>query len=628
MIFDREEHQDRLAFTRRAMIFGTGQVMLFGLLGARLYQLQIIEGERYRLLAEDNRINVNPLAAVRGNIRDRHGNVIASADHRLRVSIIPAEVPDLDDTLLRLSRIVPIDGERREAIIRRARRRKYLPVEVASDIDWEAFAKLNLYRMHLPGTRTDASWVRTYPGGQNFGHVTGYVGVASKWDTTGEAVLRVPGYRIGKTGIEKTFDTDLRGRTGSVQMEVNAAGHPVRELKRDQPRTGRDLVLTIDNGLQAFANDRMGDETGAAVVMDIHTGDVLAMVSTPSFDPGLFATGIRTTDWQALIGNPEHPLTNRAVAGQYPPGSTFKIVTALAALQLGGVSPEETVTCRGSLRYGRQTFRCWKRRGHGRMNMRNALKHSCDVYFYTMAERAGVDKIAKMGHRLGLGRAFDFAGAKPGVIPSKGWKRGALGEPWYGGETLIAGIGQGYVLTTPLQLAVMTARTANGQWAVDPRFACTRPGEAPPRFEPLDVSQDALAVVWEGLDAVVNESGGTATRSKLKTDGVRMAGKTGTAQVRSSRGDGRHDRQKARKNRAHALFVAYAPVEAPRYAVSVIIEHGMSGSGAAAPVASDIMTEALKRDPMSKPIFGATDAMSKTILPPVFGRPPIADGEA
>ena len=501
---------------------------------------------------------------------------------------------------------MPLDDDRREAILRRARTRarRHLPFEIADNLDWETFAKLNLYALHLPGVRTEAGWVRTYPLGAPLGHVTGYVGVASKWDSDGGAVLRIPGYRIGKTGIEKTFDAELRGAAGTVYREVNAAGRTVREIRRDQPRAGRDLVLTIDGGLQAFALERLGGEIGAAVVMDVENGDVLAMASSPSFDPGLFADGIGGADWRRLIGDTARPLTNRSVAGQYPPGSTFKIVTASAAFDLGGRSPGKTVHCPGWLRYGGQTFRCWKQGGHGHVNMREAIKVSCDVYFYTVALEMGIDNLAEMGRRFGFGQAFAFAGAKPGIMPTKGWKRSQLGEPWYGGETLIAGIGQGYVLATPLQLAVMTARTANGYRAVEPRFVRPRPGEAPPEFAALEVSQEALAVVREGLDAVVNERGGTAGASRLQLKGVAMAGKTGTSQVRSSRGDKRKDMDKPREQRPHALFVAYAPVQAPRYAAAVVIEHGASGSRAAAPVVRDILTEALSRDILGQPVFG------------------------
>ncbi|VAW15728.1 Peptidoglycan D,D-transpeptidase MrdA [hydrothermal vent metagenome] len=604
MIFDREEYEDREAFTRRALLLGVGQAALFGVVGARLYGLQIIDGKRYRLLAEDNRINLSPLAPVRGNLRDRFGAVVASAEHRLKVSVTPNQAGDLAQTLTRLARIVPIDGKLRKTILARARSRGYLPIEIVGDLDWETFAKLNLYALHLPGVRTEVGWVRTYPLAAAFGHVTGYVGVASRRDSNGDAVLRLPGFRIGKTGIEKTFDADLRGTAGTVYREVNASGRTVREIRRDRPRAGRELVLTIDAGLQAMALERLGEETGAAVVMDIQNGDVLAMASTPSFDPGLFADGIGSKAWRGLIGDKGQPLTNRSIAGQYPPGSTFKIVTASAAIDLADVDPKKTVYCPGWLRYGGQRFRCWKHSGHGRVNMRSAIKVSCDVYFYTVALEMGIDNLADMGRRFGFGEAFAFAGAKAGVMPTKGWKRSALGEPWYGGETVIAGIGQGYVLSTPLQLAVMTARTANGNWAVRPRFVRPPPGEAPPKFAPLDVSPAALAVVRAGLDAVVNERGGTAGRSKLKLEGVAMAGKTGTSQVRSSRGDNRKDMDKPRKERPHALFVAYAPVNTPRYAAAVVIEHGASGSRAAAPVVRDILTEALTRDILGQPVFG------------------------
>lgn len=602
MIFDREETGDREAFSRRAFLLGAGQVGLFGVLAARLYALQVVDGERYRLLAEDNRIRISPIAPVRGNIRDRFGVVVASAEHRLRVSVVPAKAGDVAAVLDRLERIVDIGPSKRDEILSAAARTRsrYTPILVSDSLNWGAFAQLNLHGLHLPGVVTDASWVRTYPLGESFGHITGYVGVASKRDDTGEKVLRIPGYRIGKTGTEKSADAALRGKAGTVLMEVDALGRPVRELERNQPRTGDELVLTIDGELQTGMQKRLRGETGAAVLMDVNTGDVLGMASSPSFDPNVFADGITQQDWRRLTRDRELPLTNRAVAGQYPPGSTFKMVTALAALETGEIPPDRTVWCPGAMRYGGQTFRCWKRNGHGHMNLRDALKHSCDVYFYTMAEEVGVDALAAMGHRLGLGRSYDFAGAKEGVLPTKAWKRGAIGEPWYGGETLIAGIGQGFVLTTPLQLAVMAARLANGRAAVEPRFLRPAAGATRPDFAPLGIDPEMIALMQDGMDAVVNEKGGTATRSKLEFEGIRMAGKTGTAQVQSSRGDNRRDEDKGRKERPHALFVAFAPVGAPRYAVSVVVEHGIGGARTAAPVARDILSSAFWLDPLSR----------------------------
>lgn len=599
MIFDREEMADREAFSRRAFLLGGAQVGLFGLLGARLYGLQIVDGERYRLLAEDNRIKIDPVAPVRGNIRDRFGVLVASSEPRLRVSVIPAKAGDLNTTLKRLGRIVPVPAEARDEILGAKRRRRHQPILVSSDLDWEAFAQLNLYGFHLPGVVTEASWVRTYPLHEAFGHVTGYVGIASKFDDTGEAVLRIPGYRIGKSGVEKIADETLRGTAGTVMVEVDAAGRPVRELERKQPSAGSELVLTIDGELQTYMHERLGEQAAAAVAMDITSGDVLGMVSTPGYDPSVFAGGITLEQWEGLMGARHRPLTNRALAGQYPPGSTFKIVTALAALDDAGIDPEETVYCPGALYYGGQRFRCWKGGGHGDVNLRDALKHSCDVYFYTVANEIGIDTLAEAGRRLGLGDSFGFPGEKPGVMPTKDWKRAEIGEPWYGGETLIAGIGQGFVLTTPLQLAVMTARIANGEYAVIPRLL--RAKDAPePEFEPLNIDPMIIDKIREGLDAVVNEKGGTATRSKLQLDGVRMAGKTGTAQVRSSRGDNRRDEDKPYAERPHALFVAYAPADAPRYAVAVIVEHGIGGARTAAPIARDILTQALWTDPATR----------------------------
>ena len=628
MLFDREEKDDRAGFSRRAMLIGAGQTTLFAALVARLYGLQIVDGETYALAADENRINIRLLGPVRGEIRDRFGRVVATNAPRLRVLVTPEEAGDLDAAIDQVAQLIPISEQDRENALRQARRqRRFVPVTLADSLTWEDFARLNLHGLHMPGVFTDVGWERRYPMGPVFAHVTGYVGAVSESEIGGDAVLRLPGFQIGKTGVEKTEDLSLRGIPGSVKLEVQASGRAVRELERIQARPGEELILTLDHELQAFALERLKDEVGAAVVMDVETGDVLAMASSPTFDPRVFEGGISSTDWSTLVSDKHRPLNNRASAGLYPPGSTFKIVTALAALAFDDIDPDDTISCGGAIYLGSHRFRCWKDSGHGPVDLRDALKKSCDVYFYRVAEHIGIDAIAVMARRLGLGETYRFAGSAIGVVPDKDWKRAAIGEPWYGGETLIAGIGQGYVLSTPLQLAVMTARVANGRFAVEPRFARLAGDVGTvPEFAPLDLPEEHIARVHDAMRAVVQEPGGTARRSRLETVGVEMAGKTGTSQVRSSHGRAprRRPEDQPREERPHALFVAYAPADAPRYAIAVVVEHGGGGSRAAAPVAKDIMDFALGEQVLARTPYDGSLGQPADADDPVV---PAGDGE-
>jgi penicillin-binding protein 2 len=627
MLFDREEQEDRAGFSRRAMLLGAGQVALFGLLAGRLYDLQVIEGEKYALAADDNRINVRVLAPMRGEIRDRFGRVVATNAQKLRVLLTPEAAGDLEVTLGRLARLIRLDEATLEAARRAARRQPaFLPVTVAADVVWADFARVNYYAMHLPGVFTEVGWERRYPLGAVMGHVTGYVGDVAEAELTGEAVLRLPGFQIGKTGIERSEETRLRGEPGSVKVVVEASGRVVRELDRKRPRPGQELILTVDRDLQAKALELLGEETGAIVVMDVSNGDVLALASTPTFDPSVFEGGISRADWASLTADERRPLNHRAVAGRYPPGSTFKVATALAALA-AAVDPAETVHCGGAISRGRRRFRCWKRSGHGRMDLHEAIKRSCDVYFYTMGERVGIEAIAAMARRLGLGREFDIAGAAAGVVPDPAWKRAQIGETWYGGETIIAAIGQGYVLATPLQLAVMAARVANGRLALTPRFARVA-GEGPPAdAAALDIPDDHILRVQDGMRAVVNEPGGTAGRAKLDIDGVEMAGKTGTSQVLSTYGSGRSGGAgRPKQEQDHALFIAYAPADAPRYAVAVVVEHAGGGSRAAAPLAKEIMHHVLGEALLARAVYDGEPLAAPATPAAGAGPPGIARG--
>jgi len=606
------DHDRVRMFTRRAALLAGAQGLLFGALAARMYYLQVVDSYRYRLLAEENRINMRLLPPPRGRIVDRFGVPLAVNQQNYRVLLTAENAPDVAMTLDRLAHLIPLGESERERVLREARRkRKFVPITVAEFLSWEEVAQLEVNAPDLPGISIDVGERRHYPYGTHASHVLGYVGAVSERELTGDPLLELPGFRIGKNGIERQYDLALRGGAGRVQLEVNAVGRVIRELERQEGQRGHELVTTLDMALQQFANERLGGESGAVVALDVKTGDVLALASTPSYDPNEFASGISARTWQALVGNEKAPLRNKAIAGEYAPGSTFKMVVALAALEAGVIDPSTSFYCNGKLRLGDGLFHCWKRHGHGAVELVRGIRESCDVYFYEVAKRVGIDRIADMANRLGLGgrMAFDVPGERPGLIPTREWKQAVLGQPWVKGETLIAGIGQGFVLATPLQLGVMSARLASGR-AVVPHLARdvvegeTVAARAAPDFAPLDINPVHLALVRQGMDDVVNHERGTARRSRLRLDDetVTMAGKTGTAQVR--RITKRERATRVRKNeelpwrfRDHALFVSFAPVTAPRYAVAVVVEHGGGGSKIAAPIARDVLEECLKRDP-------------------------------
>ena len=546
--------RQRYRFSRRALLVGAGQAGLFGLLGWRLHQLQILDSSEYRLLSDENRMTVQLVAPARGSIYDRFGAVIAENKENLRLLVLPAFCKSLPGTLNSLSTIVPISAATRDRVLRAARRQSgYYPVLVAEGLSWRQFALLNILAPQIPGMRTDRSGYRHYNHARPMSHVVGYVGMAGKAEVDEDPVMRLPGFRTGITGVEKSFDRELRGSPGSIKYEVDVHGRVVRELGSKPSTRGRDLVLTIDHHLQTVALDRIKDHRVASVVlMDVATGGILAMASTPAFDPNLIAFNPDPEQWRELAKARDHPLHNRAIRGQYPPGSTFKVVTALAGLSAGVIDPEETMRCPGVYALGRKRFRCWKAHGSG-INTHEAIKQSCDVYFYETAKRTGIDHLAAVARELGMGRTYDcgLQGEKPGLIPDKAWKRAKLFEAWYPGETVIAGIGQGFVLATPLQLAVMVSRVATGR-AVLPKLVMSASDPVEP-WPGLDLDPAHLEIVRGGMFGVVNEPHGTAGRSALKIPGVQMCGKTGTSQVVSSRNP---HKLKGWEAETHALFIA------------------------------------------------------------------------
>ncbi len=604
------DHERYKLFSRRAAILAGAKVALMSALVRRKYYLQVLQSGRYTMLAEDNRINVYLLSPPRGLIIDRFGVLLADNRQDYRAVIIAERTDDVARTLAALAPVLHIDDAERSRILRAVgRRRSFVPITIRENLTWEQVSRIEVNAPDLPGVIIEAGLSRHYPEGEAAAHLVGYVGAVDENEVTGDPLLELPDFRIGKSGVQRYYDATLRGSAGTSQVEINAHGRVIRELARRQGKPGGTVTLTLDAEIQRFAVERLGKESGSAVVLDVHGGEVLVLASTPSFDPSAFDKGISTKYWQELVGNPRAPLTNKAITGQYAPGSTFKLVVVMAALEAGVVSKSNEVYCRGFINFGDSRFHCWKRRGHGWLALMEAITRSCDVFFYDLAMRTGIDRIAAMAKRLGFGEkvGLDLIGERKGLVPDRDWKRAQFEAPWQKGETLIAGIGQGYLLATPLQLAVMTARLVNGGYAVTPHLTGSAGPdlEAPeprPPFPSLGVSSAALEFVREGMRRVVNEPIGTAYRARIKEPDAPMGGKTGTSQVRritmAERARGvlkNEDIEWARRD--HALFVGYAPVTSPRYAIAVVVEHGGGGSRAAAPVARDILRQVLRRDP-------------------------------
>jgi penicillin-binding protein 2 len=592
--------------SRRGLILGGLQAVLIGTLALRMRQLQVDKADEFRLLSDENSIKIRLLPPARGLIFDRNGRLIAGNEQNYRVTITREDAGDVEAVLNRLARLMPLSQDDIERTLKEvARRSPTLPITVADRLTWEHFSQVAVNAPALPGVTTEVGLSRYYPQKGDFAHVLGYVGPVSDYDLSKmespDPVLQIPRFQIGKVGFEAKYEDVLRGQAGTRRIEVNVTGRVMRELSRREGDPGASVQLTLDYRLQNYVQARLGDESAAAVVLDVATGDILAASSAPTFDPNLFVRGISSADYKALMENDHRPLADKTVQGAYPPGSTFKMVTALAALEAGVISPGETVYCKGFVELGNRRFHCWKRAGHGHVDLTRSLEQSCDVYYYDVAQRVGIERIADMARRLGIGVRHDLpmSAVTEGLAPSKEWKRSKYGKEWLIGDTLNAGIGQGFVLASPLQLAVMAARIASGR-AVSPRLVRAVNGtevalaEAPP----LDIAPLALTQVRQGMFDVVNSQRGTAYGSRIVDDAMRMAGKTGTSQVRNitaaerARGVVSND-QLPWNRRDHALFVAFAPYDRPRVAVALVVEHGGGGSAAAAPIVRDIVLQAL-----------------------------------
>jgi penicillin-binding protein 2 len=586
-------------------------------LAGRMRYLGIDQSDAFSLLAEQNRVNIQLLPPARGLILDRNGKLIAGNEQTYRVVITREGAGDVDLVLNRLSHLIPLTQEDLTRVLKdMAKNPAFVPIPVADRLSWEEFSSISLNAPALPGVTPDVGLSRLYPRDTDFAHVVGYVGPVSEKDLEGienpDPLLHIPKFQIGKIGVEKWTEDVLRGSAGNRKIEVNHVGRIMRELERAEGQSGADLTLTLDADLQNFLQVRLGDQSAACVVMDVQNGDIMGAVSAPSFNPNLFVRGISNADYRALMDNDHRPLANKVAQGAYPPGSTFKIVTALAALADGQIDTDTTVSCPGYLDFGGRKFHCWKSGGHGKVDLARALAESCDVFFYDVAQKVGIEKISEMGKTMGLGQRHDLpmSAITEGILPTKEWKQARFNQDWRIGDTINASIGQGYVLASPLQLAVMTARVATGRLVV-PRLVKAVDGVEVAIAEalPLGMETSHLQTVRAGMDQVVNGQHGTSYAARIDNAAMLMAGKSGTSQVRNisaaERETGVVDNvDRPWKERDHALFVAYAPADAPRYAVAVVVEHGGGGSLAAAPIARDallrVMTGALP-DPMDYP---------------------------
>lgn len=602
----KDNEDSHRGITRRTLLMGGAMAAMVGALGARMRYLQVDQADEFRLLAEENRINIRLIPPRRGMILDRNGKVIAGNEQNYRVVVTREDAGDVDLVMRRLAALIPMtEAELEESIAAVKKHSAFVPVIVKDRISWEDFSKIAINAPALPGVVPEMGLSRQYPRDTDFAHVVGYVGPVSEKDLEGEdtpdPVLRLPKFQIGKIGVEKWMESTLRGSAGTKRIEVNHVGRVMRELERREGLPGADIRLTIDADVQNFAQARLGEESAAAVVMDVLNGDIICIASSPSFDPNLFVRGISHADYAALTEHDHRPLADKAASGAYPPGSTFKMVTALAALDAGAIGLGHKVRCPGYLEFGGRRFHCHARGGHGSVNLTQSLEKSCDVYYYDVSQKVGIEKMAEMGKRLGLGIRHDLpmSAISEGIMPNRAWKQERHKAEWRIGDTINASIGQGYVLTSPLQLAVMTARIASGR-AVVPRLVRMIGAEETPVAEAPDLGLAAehLAVVRRGMFDVVNGERGTARSSRVADPALVMAGKSGTSQVRNitaaerARGVVSND-QLPWARRDHALFVAYAPYDNPRYAIAVVVEHGGSGGSVAGPIARDVLLRAL-----------------------------------
>ncbi len=618
---------------RRMFIIGAAKIIIFTGIIVRLFSLQITENKKYLTLSDKNRLREWRLPPVRGEFKDYFGNIVAGNLKIYQLHVIPEQVEDFKYLMLRLKEILSLNDNKFKEIIKQKRsQKKWETIIVSDNLTWEQFTKVNYFLHDLTGAKPVLSISRNYPFKENYTHILGYVGEASEKDILENEAINsshVPGLKVGKTGLEKRFENKLIGTNGVERYEVNAFGKKINQVDYQKGLIGETIILTIDTEIQKFCNELLGDLAGSISVMDIYTGEMIAMHSSPSFDPSLFIFGISQDDWQLIKNNPLKPLVNKTLSGIYSPGSTIKPIVALSALENNIISENFKVKCTGKIEMYGQTYHCWKKKGHGVMTLKNAMKQSCDTYFYEIARKLGVDRLNETAVKFGLGEKVlngTFENEKKGLMPSTKWKKNILGKSWVIGETLITGIGQGYIQTTPLQLCLMTAQIANGGYKIYPKISINGNEDSlediksiikknsndsteikrsiveatekflrlvkEKKYERLYKNSKNIRIVQKAMFASTNEPRGTSYRSRIEDPKYQFAGKTGTAQVKRIT---ERDRELDLKtidipynDRDHALYVAFGPYKNPRYALSIVIEHGGSGSSAAAPIAKKL----------------------------------------
>ena len=602
--------------SRRMFILSSLKVAVFIGIICRLFYLQISENIKWRSLSDKNRLREWKTAPPRGIIEDYFGEKIALNTQVFQLHMIPENVPNLEELFFRLSKIINFTERKKKNLIKRLQKRKpWEPIIVSDNLSWPEFSKLNLFLHEMQGVKPVVALARKYSEDGSSSHIVGYVSDVSVKDLESTEWLReinVPGLKIGKNGLEKFLNKRIVGQPGIQRFEVNAYGKRIKELELFKGNAGENFRTTLDQEVQKFTSELIKKKSGSVCVMDIYTGDIVSLVSNPTFDPNKFVHGISQEDWQALIKDTKKPLINKSMAGLYPPGSTIKPIVALSALENDVISPKFTVECRGSVDLYDRTYHCWKEKGHGFMNLRNGIKQSCDIYFYEVARRLGVDRLSVTAKQFGLGQKVlgTFLEERSGVVPNTKWKLKNIGKGWYLGETLIAGIGQGYFQSTPIQLCLMTAQLANGGYKIKPKIiyneqdfqTTTEDGEE--KFKKLYRNQENVKFVLDAQFGATNEPMGTSYRSRHVKSEYIFAGKTGTSQIRTITAEERELKIKQKdlpyKRRDHALFIAFAPYKNPQYAFSIVIEHGGTGSSIAAPIAKKIIKKVLDRHQLRK----------------------------
>ena len=593
-------------FGRRSFLIGTSQLILVGLLIRQIRQIQLNESEKYRLLAEENRIDIEILPPLRGVIFDKKGTILAKNKENYRIKILRDKNINLPNVMENLSKLINISEERKIEIIKKLeKKRPNSSVILVENLSWIEFKHVLVNLPSLPGIVPEVDLKRFYTKKELLAHLLGYVGVISRKDlkriSTDDPILQIQDFKIGKVGIEKGLDKYLRGQVGLGKFEVNASGKIIRKLAEEPSSSGKDIHLTIDSNLQKFSMLRIKEYSASAVVIDLSNGGIMCMASNPSYDPNKFVEGISQKDWDILLQSKNQPLANKAISGNYPPGSTFKMIVAIAALEDNLINPEDLFECNGFYELEQRKFHCWKYSGHGSTDLLKGIEESCDVYFYNLAERIGIERIAKTARKFGIGITpnLPLSGISKGLLPSKSWKKNTKNQSWFTGDTLNSGIGQGYLLSTPIQIAIMTARIATGL-EIKPSLLKAIDGK-PVKYDKhklLDIKKSTLDIIRQAMFGVVNNKTGTAFNSRLINETKTFAGKTGTSQIRQISEQERNkgiikNQDLPRNQRDHALFTGYAPFTNPKFSVSIVVEHGGGGGKVAAPIARDILLYAL-----------------------------------